>query len=137
MKIKRIYAILVFLIVIISSVSCKNKGDIEPQLSVSTTEISSPAEGGTLEITLTCNDKWSIGNSAFSWLQLSQTSGNSGSNTIQLTIALNSTGSIRSTVLVVTSTNGEARRITVSQVPTIFPSYNISPKEPDATGMSS
>jgi aryl-phospho-beta-D-glucosidase BglC (GH1 family) len=138
MKLKRFYAILVFLTAIISSISCKNKEVVEPQLSVSATEISSPAEGGTSEITLTCNDKWSIGNSASSWLKLSQTSGNSGSVTIQLNFtSTNSTGAVRSTVLDVTSSNGQSRRVTVSQATFIYPSYNTSPKASDATGMSS
>ena len=138
MKLKRFYAISVFLIAIISSVSCKNKEDVEPQLSVSTTEVSAPAEEGSTQITITCNDKWSIGNSASSWLQLSQTSGNSGSITIQLNIiSANATGTTRSTVLVVTSPNGQSRRITVSQATFIYPPYNTSPQAPNATGMSS
>jgi len=138
MKIKYINLILILFVTIPSFISCKEKTGIEPQLSVSATEVSIAAEGGTSEITLTCSDKWSIGNFASSWLQLSQTTGNSGSATIQLTVATsNNTGATRSTQLIVNSPNGQARRVTVSQALLIYPSYNTSPQTSDATGMSS
>lgn len=101
--------------------SCGNANDIEPLLDVSTTSVSLPAEGGSADITVTSNDQWSIDNSALSWLQLSQTSGNGGSTEIQLTAGPNSTGSIRSTILNVSSQNGQARRISVSQDDQVAP----------------
>jgi len=138
MNLKCAYKFLVFLIAIVSLISCGNKDVVVPQLTVSTTTVSFPVEGGTSNITLTCNDQWDISNSASSWLKLSLTTGSSGSTTIQLTAALNTTGnSSRSVVLVVTSSNGQARRITVSQNSNIYPSYNTSPIAPNATGMSS
>ena len=124
------------LITIFSFTACK-KEDVAPELSVSATQFSFRAEGDTTEITIVCNNNWSIGNHASSWLQLSQTSGNSGSATIQLTVAPNVTGSTRSAILSISSVNGQARRITVSQASQIYPSYNTSPKPPDATGMGS
>ena len=137
MNIKSFFKIFLFLISIVSSVSCKEKDKVEPQLTISTTSVSFPAEGGTSEITLSCNVKWSIANSASSWLELSLTSGNSGSAAVQITTSPNTIGSNRSTILIINSPNGQSRRIMVSQVPMIFPSYNISPQAPDATGMSS
>lgn len=136
---KIIYSIrnFLFLMVLVSLISCKKEEVIEPQLSVSTTKVSFPDEGGTLEITVTSNSQWNISNPGSSWLQLSQTSGDAGSFTIQLTTTLNALGSTRSAILNVTSSNGQARKITVSQVPQIYPSYNTSPQPPDATGMSS
>lgn len=95
--------------------ACGSADDIEPILDVSATSVSLPAEGGTSNITVSSNDQWSIANSAFSWLELSQTSGGSGSAEIQLTADLNDTGSARSGVLRVSSQNGQDRRITVSQ----------------------
>ena len=77
--------------------SCGKKDDTKPLLDVSTTSVLLPAEGGTSNITVTSNDQWSVDNSAFSWLQLSQTSSGSGSTEIQLTADLNTTGSTRST----------------------------------------
>jgi hypothetical protein len=95
--------------------SCGNADDVEPLLDVSTTSVSIPAEGGTSNITVTSNDQWSIANSASSWLQLSQTSGNSGSTEIQFTVSPNATGSTRSTIMDLSSQNGQVRRIKVSQ----------------------
>jgi hypothetical protein len=104
-----------------SFTSCGNADDIEPLLDVSTTSVSLPAEGGKSDITVTSNDQWSIANSAFSWLQLNQNSGNSGSAEIELTTGLNDTGSTRSGILNVSSQNGQSRRITVSQDSQIEP----------------
>lgn len=96
-------------------ISCHKKDTAAPELSVSLTEINLPAKGGTADITINGNGQWSISNSAFTWLQLSYTSGNPGSNTIQLTAASNETGASRSTILSVNSSNGQARRVNVSQ----------------------
>lgn len=95
--------------------SCGNADDVEPLLEVSTTSISLPAEGGTSDITVTSNDRWIIANSASSWLHLSLSSGNRGGTEIQLTADPNSIGSTRSSILNVSSQNGQARRISVSQ----------------------
>jgi endoglucanase len=115
---------------------CKKKSDgVAPQLSASPSEIVLPPEGGTADMTINGNAQWTISNGA-SWLQLSKTSGSSGSSTIQLTAGSNETGATRSTFLSINAANGQARRVTVSQPATIYPSYNISPKASDSTGMS-
>lgn len=107
---------------LVTLISCASSNDIEPSLlDVSTSLVSLPAEGGTSEININSNDQWSIANSALSWLQLSKTSGNSGSTKIQLTAGPNVTGSARSIVLNVSSKNGESRQISVSQVSQIEP----------------
>jgi len=138
MNIGRSFKILVCLVSVVASVSCKKPEPVNSVLTVSASEISFAPEGGTQSITVDCNDRWSIGNAASSWLQLNQTSGNSGSATIQLNIAsTNTTGATRSTALVVNSSNGQSRRVTVSQATLIFPLYNTSPQAPNATGMSS
>jgi endoglucanase len=117
--------------------SCKESDDAAPILSVSVSEISIPIEGITSEFTIICNDKWRIGNSGSSWLQVSQVSGNSGTYTIEVSAGLNNTSTTRTAILTITSDNGQSRRITYSQPTYIFPSYNTSPIPPDATGMSS
>jgi aryl-phospho-beta-D-glucosidase BglC (GH1 family) len=77
-------------------------------------------------------------NAASSWLKLSVTSGSKGSAVIHLTtLSENGTGASRSGFLVVNSLNGQTRRVKVSQAAAIYPSYNTSPKAPDARGMSS
>ncbi|SHH54686.1 Aryl-phospho-beta-D-glucosidase BglC, GH1 family [Chryseolinea serpens] len=141
MKIKCPFKISLFFIVVISFSSCGKEG-VEPQLSVSETELTFPVAGGTSEITVTSSDSWRINNAASAWLQLTQTGGNSGSVTIQIIAGSNATGSTRSAVLVVSSDSGQSRRVTVSQpsqifLPQIYPSYNTSPQPSDATGMSS
>lgn len=138
MNIGRLFNILVILVSVITSVACKSTDPVVPVLTVSASEISFAPEGGTQSITVDCNDSWSIGNSAFSWLQLNQSSGNSGNSTIQVTVlSANTTGATRSTALVVNSPNGQSRRVTVSQANLIYPLYNTSPQAPNATGMSS
>jgi aryl-phospho-beta-D-glucosidase BglC (GH1 family) len=116
--------------------SCKkNNGTITPQLSASPSEIVLPASGGTTDLTINGNANWTISNGAL-WLQLSKTSGNSGNSTIQLSATSNETGATRSITLSVDAANGQARRVSVSQPPTIYPSYNISPQAPDSIAMS-
>jgi aryl-phospho-beta-D-glucosidase BglC (GH1 family) len=71
-------------------------------------------------------------------LQIDKTTGNSGSATIHLTIlGENGTGATRSGILEISSSNGQSRRVTVTQPATMYPSYNISPKASDSIGMSS
>ena len=84
-----------------------------------------------------CNDAWSIDTTGIGWLKLSLVSGNSGDATINLSAPANTTGISRTVILKLNAANGQARRITVLQAPVIFPSYNTSPKAPDATGMGS
>jgi aryl-phospho-beta-D-glucosidase BglC (GH1 family) len=117
--------------------ACKDEVDAEPKLSVSITELLIPSVGSTSEITVNCNDKWHITNPASAWLLVGQTTGNSGTSTFELSAGLNASGATRTAVLTVESNNGQARRITVSQPSQLYPSYNSSPKAPDATGMSS
>jgi endoglucanase len=130
------------LLSIVNFWSCKKEDEADLILTVSVNELSFTGEGGDTSITVTCNDQWSISNPAYSWLALSQTSGESGSFEIKVSTEANAANFNRSDLLVVNSVNGQSRRINVSQgyiytVPTIYPSYNTSPKEPDATGMSS
>jgi len=130
--------ILGFLMAILSLISCKKKDGVAPELSVSPSTITFPADGGASDITVTCNAKWSVNNPAYSWLQTSQETGNSGTATIHLTtLGSNGTGASRSAYFEVSSTNGQVRRVTITQPPTIYPSYNTSPKAADTTGMSS
>src|SRR5688500_2635710 len=114
--------VLGFLIVILSVASCKKKGNDPAQLSVSPTTVSFPAEGGTIDLSVSSNGQWSISNPLSSWLQSSSTSGNSGSTAIHLTtLSQNGTGATRSGYLTINSSNGQSRRVAVSQLPTIYP----------------
>lgn len=125
-------------LVIMAFFSCKKAGNVAPELAVSPTAITFTPEGGTQDVSITCNATWSISNPGSSWLQLNTTSGSSGSTVIHLTtLSQNGTGATRSSVLVISSSNGQARDLKVFQTSNLFPTYNTSPKAPDATGMSS
>lgn len=137
MKIKNSLKVLTLFIAIVSSLSCSKKSDVRPQLDVSVASVSFPSEGGKSEITLACSDKWTIDNPASSWLALNQTSGNSGSTTVQITSSSNTVTAPRSTILLFSSPNGLSQQVEVSQAAMIFPSYNTSPKAADSSGMLS
>lgn len=124
-------------IAMLSFFSCKKKTEIAPELSVTPSTISFAAEGGASDITISCNADWKINNTASGWLQVDKATGSSGSTTVHLTTAgANATGAVRSGIVDISSSNGQVRRVTVSQSPQIYPSYNLSPKAPDSTGMS-
>jgi len=138
MNLKHFYKIVLLLIVTGFSVSCSKSEDENPQLLVSATTVSFKPEGGTSEeITIDANSTWSISNSAASWLQLTKTSGASGTTATKLTALSNETGLTRSVVLTVEAANGQTRKITIKQTANLYPSYNLTSKAPDATGMSS
>ncbi|SDP28980.1 Aryl-phospho-beta-D-glucosidase BglC, GH1 family [Mucilaginibacter sp. OK268] len=136
-KIKAAYRILGIAIVIIAAVSCKKTGTASPELTLSNITQAIPEDGGTAALAFTTNAAWSVDTTGIGWLHLDKISGNSGDAAIKVTAAANSSGSTRSVLLNVSSSNGQSRRITVMQNARIFPSYNISPKAPDVTGMGS
>jgi endoglucanase len=138
MKVMYFFKSVVFLTAIIALLACKNAKSPAPELTVSMSTMMFAPDGGSQDITITGNADWSISNPAFSWLQLSATSGKSGSTVIHVTVTSpNGTGASQSAILNISSSNGQARRLTVTQAPTIYPGYNTSPKAPDMTGMTS
>ena len=137
-NIKSLPMIVGFFMAILSLVSCKKKTEVAAELSVSPGAITLPAEGGVSDITISSNAAWTVNNPLSSWLQIDKKTGSSGSATIQVkTVGPNGTGASRSGYLDITASNGQNRRVKVTQPPTFYPSYNTSPKAPDATGMSS
>lgn len=117
--------------------SCKKNETAAPKLTLSNLTDTIPEGGGTVALKFTTNAAWSVDTTGIGWLHLSQTSGGSGAVTINLTGVANKLGASRSVVLVVNSTNGQSRRITVLQDANIYPSYNTSPMAPDMNGMTS
>jgi endoglucanase len=132
---KRLLCRFFFLVSLLFIAAC-DEDDKPAELNVSVSELSIASEGGNADFTVFCNDSWRISN-ASNWLEVSQASGGSGNFTIELTAGENTTGQTRTATLTVTSDNGQARRISVMQDAELYPSYNTSPKPPDATGMSS
>lgn len=128
---------LVALMAVAFSLGCKKNSGSAPQLSVSSSTINFQAQGADSSITITCNSAWSVTNPVSSWLQISPTTGTSGTATAKLTSSPNTTGVTRSGIVEVSADNGQVRRIIVSQVSSIYPSYNTLPLAPDSTGMTS
>ena len=137
MKISRVYAPIGILFFALTAAYCSKKSVVTPELSVSSSEITFQPDGGVTDVTITSNVDWNIGNSASSWLQVSQTTGNSGQATIRLTTASNVTGAARSAVLMVNAGNSQVRRVNIKQASSLYPGYNISPAPADASGMGS
>ena len=137
MKIKYCFTLLISLITVISLFSCK-KSNPAPQLTVSTLNVTFTGDGGSQDLSVSANADWSITNPAYSWLQLNTTSGKSGSTVIHLTtLSENGTGASRSAILYIQCSNGQARRLMVTQSPNLYPGYNTSSIAPDMTGMAS
>ncbi len=136
-KINTAYKILGIAIVAIVAVSCKKSATAPPELTLGNITQAMPEEGGTVALKFSTNAAWSLDTTGVGWLHLDKVSGNSGDAAINVTAAVNSSGSTRSVLLNVNSSNGQSRRIIVTQNAQIYPSYNTSPKVPDASGMGS
>jgi len=139
-KIKNQYLFkaLISLITIIALFACTKAKSPSPELTVSASTLTFAPEGGSQDITITSNADWSVINPGLSWLQLSSTSGKGGSTIIHVTaISPNGTGATQSAILTISSSNGQARRVMVTQAPNLFPTYNTSPIPADAAGMNS
>lgn len=123
--------------VIVAVTSCK-KADKEPVFTLMNQTDTVASTGGSKSISFNTNSSWSIDTTGFGWLKLNTTGGNGGDAAIQISVSdTNKTGSSRSKVLQLNAGNGLSRRITVYQLPYIFPNYNTSPIAPDASGMNS
>lgn len=116
---------------------CSKKSVVTPELSVSLSDVAFQPEGGTFDVTIASNVEWSINNPATSWLELSQSTGNSSKAAIRLTTAPNTAGTSRSAVLVVHAGNSQMRRVNVIQASGLYPGYNTSPAPANSTGMGS
>lgn len=137
-KMKNLFFKILISITIISLFSCKKISNASPELTINQTALTFAPEGGTQDFSIACNATWNIVNPGSSWLQLNTISGSSGNTVIHLkTLSENGTGSTRSSILTINSSNGQARSLKVSQTSNIYPSYNTSPKAADAIGMSS
>jgi endoglucanase len=80
--------------------------------------------------------QWNISHDA-DWLQISQIAGVIGSTNINVTAAENSGTGPRSAIITVSAEFTPTVQISVTQNGELYPNYNTSPTDPDATGMSS
>jgi endoglucanase len=137
MKNIRFYKFLLLIVIIGGTFSCTPDKVIEPVLNVSTKEVRTYGEGGVYTFTLECNDNWTITYVA-PWFSVSHKEGVKGTYTVTVDVsAVNTTGAKRLGLIQIKSDNGQARRIIVGQRPKFFPEYNLTPIEPDASGMGS
>lgn len=137
MKNRFILVVVGVIIALTTIISCR-KTEALPDLTLTNDVDTIAANGGVKTISFTCNDAWSIDTAGLGWVKVSPISGNAGNVTLQITVTdTNATGSSRSKLIYVSSNNGQGRRVKIFQYALIYPSYNTSPKAPDATGMSS
>ena len=137
----------VFLGIFSCSSDSGSNPDVKPSVKTLTVNVSSIdfiTAGSSSDITVTTNvDAWTISSSDSSWIQLSRTSGTSGSTSVSVTAAANTATTARSATITFSSSQVASVIITVNQaafVPPVansYPSYNTNPIVADATGMSS
>ena len=90
-------------------------------LSISTVEVSIPAEGGTQSIAVTSNMNWEV-SSDTDWCIFSPKSGSAGNRSVSITAAGNYTGTIRTADFTFT-TGVVSKRCRISQESTQMPDY--------------
>ena len=101
-KIKSTYPIVRFLVAILLFASCNKKDSAPaPELSVSSSEELFTAAGGTSEVTVSSNTKWSISNSA-AWCTATAST-TDGNGKVTFNVQANSTTTERSVVIAVTA----------------------------------
>lgn len=140
MKILKPHKFLGLLLVVVSFLSCEKKDTTIPKLTIDTPEVLFTVSGGASEITINSNTSWSLKTyDKPDWLQLSQVTGNAGSTTIKITAPENKAFTDRAATLLITTADGAPIQIAVNQFSRskLYPSYNMTPKPGDATGMKS
>ncbi|SNR54447.1 cellulase family glycosylhydrolase [Flavobacterium sp. ov086] len=111
-------------------------------LTVDTNKIDFVSKGNEAVIKVTANVKtWTITSSNTNWLQLSQSTGGTGSVMVKVIASENTTAEVRTAVLTLNSSEAPSVQISVSQVGAavvgLYPSYNTNPIAADNSGMSS
>jgi hypothetical protein len=136
---KSIYKKLIFSILAIgltTVIACKKNGGGN-SLSVNPDSFVFQATGGTNSMDIKADAaKWDL-SSNVSWIQLSQVTGNKGTATVIITALSNPDTNSRTATITLSAENAPTVQISVSQIGSLYPSYNTSPIAPDATGMSS
>ncbi|WP_084498150.1 cellulase family glycosylhydrolase [Pedobacter sp. V48] len=116
---------------------CK-KPEVPAELVVSALDVTAQAEDDSTEVTIRSNEVWTATiNDMTPWIEIGRTRGEAGSTQLRLKFSSNGTGAPRYGIVTITSRNGQARRIKITQIGNLYPTYNTSPQAPDATGMSS
>ena len=118
-RIKGIFLGILFLVTLISF-SCANKEIEITKLTVSSLQVDFDEDGSSSDVSIASNVNWTAAtNIALPWLTMSQSSGGAGNDTLKLTANANNTGATREAIVTITASNGDARRIKVTQPNTI------------------
>jgi endoglucanase len=137
MKSKATLIIIAGFVFLMNVFSCK-KNEKPAYLNLANQTDTIASTGGTKALSFDGNDSWSIDTTGFGWLKMNSIAGSAGDVTINVSVSdTNKTSASRTKLIYLKTSSGLARRITIFQPPYIYPSYNTSPKAPDATGMSS
>jgi hypothetical protein len=113
-RIQGIFLGLLFLITM-PSFACKKK-EVETQFTVSSSQVVFEPEGSNSDVSITGNVNWTAtANTSLPWLTINQSSGGPGNVTLKLTANANNTGATRGAIVTITASNGNARRIQVTQ----------------------
>lgn len=112
-------------------------------LTSDTSVITFESGGDSQEITVTTNvDAWEIGKGGVNWIDLSRTSGTSGTTKVTITADENTEIEKRITEITINANNVDEITITVTQTGAssnseIYPDYNTNPLPADDSGMTS
>jgi endoglucanase len=132
-----------------SLLACSSEKDTEDTksanktLTVDTNKIDIVNKGGEAVVKVAASvNSWTITSSNTSWLQLSQSSGVTGTVIVKITASENTAAEARTATLTLSSPEAASIQISVSQaggaaVVGLYPSYNTSPIAADNSGMSS
>jgi len=94
--------------------------------------------GGTDSLTISTDaQSWTVDNQASDWLHVSQSSGISRKAKINITAQKNGGNEPRQAIFGISAGSAPAIQVHVKQEGGLYPNYNTSPTEPDATGMIS
>jgi len=120
-------------------VSCQSDSDADKHvLTVIPQQISFDAGGGKKTFKLTTDaPEWTLTAEDASWLTFSKSSGHETSATIEVAAAGTPATTPRTATAVVHVDGADDVQITISQAAALYPSYNTSPQEPNASGMGS
>ena len=101
--------IALFFVCVLGLTACQKE---DPELTLSTGQVSISAEGGSSSVTVSCNYKWTA--TADPWITISPASGDKGTSTVTMKIAANTGSSIRKGS-VTFNCEGLTRAVTITQ----------------------
>lgn len=133
-----------------SALACSSDSDTQEEvisgnktLTTNINTIDFVAKGNAASVAVTTDaNSWTIASDA-TWIQFSKTSGLKGSSLVAVTALENTTTTVRTGTITVSSSEAPSVKISVSQaagsdaVAGLYPNYNINPIPADATGMNS